>query len=225
MMRPELPALRRLTIKDYEQKEHLIKLFELESFDIKHEHASFLNAFALRLCGDKDNGTYVEIGSSDWIKDNHTYMLEKEFGWTGVGIEIQEHYVDEYNKNRSNPCILGDATNFDWDRYFEENNFPRQIDHLSIDTDTSNLMSLINLPLSRYRFSTIVIENQDIINNKQDIDRKVQKIQQGILSEFGYTLIGSGYVEDFWIDNDYLGYGGSQIDPIRAAFWYGSAIA
>ncbi len=225
MMKPQLPPLRRLTIKDYDNQEHTIKLFELESFDIKHEYATFINAFALRFCGDKHNGTYVEIGSSDWLKDNHTYMLEKEFGWTGVGIEIQEHYVDEYNKNRTNPCILADATTFNWDRYFEQNDFPSQIDHLSIDTDTSNLMSLINLPLSRYRFSTIVIENQDTVNNHQDVDRKVQKMQHGILSSYGYTLIGSGYVEDFWIDNDYLDYLGSQIDPIRAAFWYGKAIA
>ena len=220
-MKPILKPLIEKTWIDYKQQAFTLKLFDHDSLIIEHEHACTSNSFALRLCGDKHNGTYVEIGSSHWLENNSTYMLETEFGWTGVGIEIEKHYVDEYNKKRSNPCIHGDATNFNWDKYFEENNFPKQIDHLSIDTDVENLTSLMNMPLSRYRFSTIVIENKQGNNQALDLDEKIKKTQQEILARYNYTLIGSGYTDDFWIDNTYLDYQGQQLDPLQAAFWYG----
>jgi hypothetical protein len=218
-MKPYLKPLEEISIVNYKNEAFTLKTFDHVSLMVEHENASLVNSFALRLCGDKENGTYVEIGSSHWLENNHTYMLEKEFGWKGVGIEIEDHYVKEYINNRSNPCIRDDATTFNWDRYFEDNNFPKQIDHLSIDTDQTNLLSLINMPLSRYRFSTIVIENKEYHNGSSGIDNKVQKIQQEILSRYNYTLIGSGYTDDFWIDNTYLDLQGIQWDPLSSAFW------
>jgi hypothetical protein len=218
-MKPILKPLIEINITNNHNESFTLKTFDHVSLIVEHEHASLNNSFALRFCGDKDNGTYVEIGSSHWVEGNHTYMLEKEFGWTGVGIDIEKHHADNYNEARSNPCIAGDATTFNWDKYFEENNFPNQIDFLSIDTDASNLLSLINLPLSRYRFSTIVLENKESSNQALDIDEKVKKIQREILAKYNYTLIGSGFTDDFWIDNTYLDLQGNQWDPLAFAFW------
>lgn len=219
-MKPILKPLQEVKIINYQNQEFNLKTFDHVSIMVEHEHASLINSFALRFCGDKENGTYVEVGSSHWLEGNNSYMLEKEFGWTGVGIDIEEHYVNGYNKNRSNPCILGDATKVNWDQYFEENNFPKQIDHLSIDTDQTNLLSLLNMPLSRYRFSTIVIENRESNSMSDDINNRVQKVQQEILSKYNYTLVGSGYTDDFWIDNTYLDLQGNQWDPLASAFWH-----
>ena len=221
-MKPILPPLQQQTVDNYKEEMLTIKLFDQQSLEIHHEDATFINAFALRFSGDKENGTYVEVGASHWRDGNNTYMLEKEFGWTGVGLEIEQHYVDEYNKNRSNPCVQGDATTFNWDKYLEENNFPKQIDHLSIDTDFVNLLSLVNMPLSRYRFSTIVVENKESSNQALDIDEKVKKTQREILARYNYTLIGSGYTDDFWIDNTHLKLMGNQWDPLSAAMWHGN---
>lgn len=219
-MKPELPPIESLTMTDYDGVERTFKMFTPKSLEINHPNANLINSFALRFCGDKTNGTYIEVGASDWIEGNNTYLLEKEFGWKGVGIEIQEHYVDNYNKNRTNPCIQADATKFNWDKYLEANNFPTQIDHLSIDTDQTNLFSLLNIPLSRYRFSTIVIENTDMLPNLSK-DHKVKNIQQEVLSRHSYTLIGSSFTNDFWIDNKYLKLAGSQWNDLSQAFWYG----
>jgi hypothetical protein len=219
-MKPILKPLQEHEITNYKNETYLLKHIDPVTLMVDHEHASLVNSFALRFCGDKENGTYVEVGSSDWLHFNNTYMLEKEFGWTGVGIEIEEHYVEGHKKNRSNPCILGDATTFNWDKYFEENNFPKQIDHLSIDTDTSNLLSLMNIPLSRYRFSTIVVESRESSNLALDIDQVVKRVQREILARYNYTLVGSGYTDDFWIDNTYLKLQGNQFDSLTAAFWH-----
>ena len=220
-MKPILKPLKEVTVQSYNQNTQTIKIFDTGSLIIKHEHSSITNGFALRLSGDKDNGTYVEVGSSHWRDGNHTYMLEKEFGWTGVGIDIEQHYVDEYNKNRSNPCIQADAKSFNWDKYFEENNFPKQIDHLSIDIDSDNYLALVNMPLSRYRFSTIVIENIEVksIAPVYGPRESISEDIKSILTRYNYTLLGSGYADDFWIDNTYLKLSGNQYDAISYDFW------
>jgi hypothetical protein len=203
----------------YSNKEVEVKCFTPESLQVNHEDATQSNSFALRLSGDKVGGVYVEVGSSHYRKQNQTYFLEKEFGWSGVGIEIKKEFVDEYNKERANPCILGDATSFNWDKYFEDNNFPKQIDYLCIDTDGSNLRSLINIPFSRYRFNTIVVEfrfpNVKVKNTETD----VQKTMHSILNNYGYTHIGSGFADDYWIDNTSLKLSGNAYERLEYAFW------
>jgi hypothetical protein len=220
-MKPTLKPLIQKTYTTYDQRIKTLGIYDPECLIIEHENASMTNAFALRFSGDKDNGTYVEVGSSHWLENNHTYMLEKEFGWTGVGIDIEAHYVEEYNKNRSNPCIQANAKSFNWDKYFEENNFPKQIDHLSIDIDSGNYLSLLNMPLARYRFTTIAIENIEIINRKPVYGARESIAEEikSVLLAYNYTFIGSGYIDEFWIDNTYLNLTGNQYDPISAAFW------
>ena len=51
------------------------------------------------------------------------FLLEKEFNWKGVAIDILKHFADDYNINRSNHCIHGDAFSYNWDKYLEKNNF------------------------------------------------------------------------------------------------------
>jgi hypothetical protein len=184
-----------------------------------HEDATQSNAFALRLSGDKVGGKYVEIGSSHYRKQNQTYFLEKEFGWSGVGIEIKKEFVDEYNKNRTNPCILGDATSFNWDTYFEENNFPKQIDYLCIDTDEYNLRSILNIPFSRYRFNTIVVEFLNPNPKFKNTETDVQKTIHSILNNYNYTHVGSGFRDDYWIDNTSLQLSGNAYEGLSYAFW------
>jgi hypothetical protein len=215
----DLPEIPTVTLMDYSNKEVQIKVFTPESLQINHEHSTQSNSFALRLSNDKIGGVYVEVGSSHYKKQNHTYFLEKEFGWTGVGIEIESNFVEEYNKERSNPCILGDAITFNWDRYFEENNFPSQIDYLCIDTDGSNLRSLMNIPFSRYRFNTIVVEFRVPNMRMQNPEIDVQKTMHSILNNYNYTFIGSGYGDDYWIDNTSLRLSGNQYDGLTYGFW------
>ena len=204
---------------DYSNKEVEVKCFTPESLQVNHEDATQSNSFALRLSGDKVGGVYVEVGSSHYKKQNHTYFLEKEFSWTGVGIEIEKDFVEEYNKERANPCILGDATSFNWDKYFEDNNFPKQIDYLCIDTDGSNLRSLINIPFSRYRFNTIVVEFRPPNVKVKNIETDVQKTMHSILNNYGYTHIGSGFGDDYWIDNTSLKLSGNAYGGLTYGFW------
>ena len=91
--------------------------------------------FVLKLLNEKKEGYYVELGAFHSKNGSNTYRLENEFDWKGVSFEIVPEFHAEVAANRKNPCILGDATKFDYIKYFEENNFPNQIDYLQVDID------------------------------------------------------------------------------------------
>lgn len=166
--------------------------------------------FVLNLLDYKKNGYYVELGAFHSINGSNTYYLETDYHWKGVSFEINEDWHEEFTDNRKNPCILGDATKFNYINYFEQNNFPKQIDYLQIDIDSGydmqgnsignsflSLHGLISIPLSEYRFSIITFEHDAQIeyNNKG-----MREAQREILSSFGYKLVVREMHEDYWVD-------------------------
>jgi len=193
-------------LKDYKTGEDAkIKMISLNDINLGYENSTAISGFVYRILGDKLNGTFIEIGSSHWKDNNNTYVLEKEFGWRGVGIEIEEHFVNEYNKNRSSHCINADATKFNWDKYLEKNNFETTIDFLQIDVDDiiphSNLLSLLNVPLSRYIFNVVCTEHTANLNPEYRSDRDAQI---KILQSNGYVLVASLFTDDWWLHKSLL---------------------
>jgi hypothetical protein len=166
--------------------------------------------FVTELLKNKENGFYVELGAFDSKKGSNTYHLETDYNWNGVSFEIDPERHAEFVSNRKNPCILGDATHFNYISYFEENNFPKQIDYLQVDIDAGytpegnsvgnpylTLHGLIAVPLSKYRFSIITFEHDSQIeyNNKG-----MREAQREILSSLGYKLVVRDWHEDWWVD-------------------------
>lgn len=216
----ELKPVSSVSMIDYDTGNYRdVKVFTNKDLIIDNEFATVSSGFALRFCDDKRNGFFVEIGASDWKTNNNTYFLEKEFGWKGLAIDIQKHFCDEYNKNRVSSCIHGDAMSCNWDKYFEENNVPKRIDFLQIDIDMNpkyaNLLALINLPLSRYRFSTIVLEHASVLDKSLE---NMKKIQHEILYSYGYKLVAEGFNDDWWIDSQ-LGISDSSFNSITYEAW------
>lgn len=157
--------------------------------------------FVINVLRQKENGYYVEIGSNHPFIANNTSLLESKFGWSGVGLDIDEALVNEYNATRKNECLLADAMNFDYRKYFQESNFPKQIDYLQIDIDDTprhaNLKALIQLPLGEYRFSVITFEHGAGIDYTLEDMKKAQRL---ILSSYGYQLVVQENNEDWWVD-------------------------
>lgn len=52
----------------------------------------------------KRGGFFVEFGATDGVMLSNTYMLEKEFGWTGLCAEPNPQYYEKLVRNRS--CIV-----------------------------------------------------------------------------------------------------------------------
>jgi hypothetical protein len=175
------------------------------------------DAFALDILNYKKNGYYVEMGSADPIINNTTYKMETDYDWKGIGFDLDQELADKYNAVRKNPCLLEDATKFNYLKYFEENNFPKQIDYLQIDIESpidqggrpkapigQPLNGLIALPLSQYRFTVISFEHEFIINYK---NASLRDAQREILNNLGYSLIAKLGHEDWWVDSTVIPYG------------------
>lgn len=60
--------------------------------------------FALAVLGGKESGFFVEFGAGDGVHLSNTYLLEKEFGWTGVLAEPNPEFFAMATENRS--CSL-----------------------------------------------------------------------------------------------------------------------
>ena len=57
--------------------------------------------FAISLLSGKKNGYFVEFGATDGIGLSNTYMLEKEFSWSGILAEPGKNWHNELIANRS----------------------------------------------------------------------------------------------------------------------------
>ena len=62
--------------------------------------------FIIDILKEKKNGYYVELGAAHYSNGNNTYLLEKEYDWTGVSFEIVDSMREEFNQNRKNPCKI-----------------------------------------------------------------------------------------------------------------------
>jgi hypothetical protein len=165
--------------------------------------------FVLELLENKKSGYYVELGAFHSKNGSNTNKLENEFGWKGVSFEIKEDLRKEFNENRSNPC-MGDALDFNYISYFEENSFPKQIDYLQVDIDSgyrlngrpdgnayTSLHGLLAVPLNSYRFTVITFEHDA---NMYWRNVAMRDVQREILDSLGYSIVVRTESEDWWVD-------------------------
>ena len=164
---------------------------------------SMQDMFVLSMLDGKRNGIYVEIGADQPRVISNTYLLEKDFDWSGISFELDADKVAFFNTIRKNKCLCEDATLYDYKSIFEERNYPKQIDYLQLDIDPAEgtHRALKALPLDNYRFSVITYET-DVYSSGADI----QDEQIEILESHGYQLVaknvkceGNPY-EDWWVD-------------------------
>ena len=165
--------------------------------------------FAVAVLDGKKNGTYVEVGGYLPIEWSNTFMLEKEFGWTGISLELFEKFSSQWNGVRSNQCITCDATKVDLNSLIEENNLPKIIDFLQLDIDpaVSTFKVLENIDFDKHSFRIITFEH-DVYRGGDTIE--IRDKSREILQSHGYTLLipdvrhGDLKFEDWYIKEDLM---------------------
>ena len=186
--------------EDYENLRY--KFSNSETIENNYSQA-FQDMFVLSMLDGKKNGIYIEVGGDHPLTINNTYILEKEFDWTGISFEIREDAVKFYNQYRKNKCLCANATNLNYSEIFEEYNLPNQIDYLQLDIEPAHqtLAALKQFDLEKYRFSVITFETDAYMGNSHVIDES-----RSILLDLGYKLVASNVCnqgnpfEDWYID-------------------------
>ena len=188
----------------------------MERSDSKKPLISFSQAgqdnFVMLALGGKRDGSFLEIGASDAISLSNTYLLEREFGWFGLSVDISLlSKLSFWKAKRESRLVLGDATKLDYGKHLRRHNFPKTLDYLSLDIEpmTNTLRALGQVLASGFRFRVITYETDfyDPATARSQAEH-VQSESRGLLAEAGYTLVAGDVCategmpfEDWWVDS------------------------
>jgi hypothetical protein len=133
----------------------------------------------------KRNGTFLDIGCHHYSHLSNTFFFEKDLGWTGIGIELDETFKKGWEENRKSPFICHDATTLDYKEILEKYNMPKVIDYLNVDLEPPS----VTLKALEKLFETDYIFN--VVTFEIDGYRQTETIKPSrqLLSNRGYVLI------------------------------------
>jgi len=166
--------------KDYE----FLKIKPEGMKSLSHNYSQvWQDIFALVVNDAKRDGTFVEIGGGQPKVGNNTWLLEKEYNWSGVSVELDQELCSMWEGQRPNTEIIcGDALEIPWD----DLDLPSKMDYLSFDLEPPEvtLEVLKKFPLDKYQFNCITYEH-DMYRQWGDVIG-----HRDIFSKHGYDLVG-----------------------------------
>ncbi len=147
------------------------------------------------------------MGAFDGKEISNTKILESDFDWFGIGIEINIMRSLKYRLMRRNPIINANALSLNYTEIFKRYNFPNRVDYLQIDIEpaVNSFHALCLMPWSEYRFSVITFEH-DLYAS--DFNLNYKNWSEQLLRSLGYIQVISNLsnknkpFEDWWVDRD-----------------------
>jgi hypothetical protein len=160
--------------------------------------------FVIHVLKNKTQGTFIEIGSHDPILINNSYMLEKDFGWSGIMFDMDD-WSEQYKSKRPNSSyVIADATTINFQDLFANtvlptgNKLPSNIDYLQIDLHVSNRSTLDVLEhldqqvMDNYKFATVTFEHDIYTGNHFN----TRALSREIFERRGYFRVFSDVMND-----------------------------
>lgn len=187
---------KKLTLFSKEKYNDLIIKFPGSEKIEKNFAESYQDMFVLSMLNGKQNGTYLEIGAANPFYGNNTALLEQNFNWTGVSLDIDQQFVDAFTKERRNTCLLKDATLINYEKFLNGLDFPTDIDYLQLDCDPPDVTYkiLLSMPFEKYRFAVITYEHDYYCDESKSFREKSRKY----LRSFGYVMVAGDIAPDEW---------------------------
>ena len=167
----------------------------------------YQDMFVLTVLDGLTNGTYLEIGSDDPFYNSNTALLETQFGWHGISIDVDQNKINEFNKHRKNQAMLANALEVDYETLLQSLANNMTIDYLQIDCGgpIPSLEVLKKIISSGYKFKTITF------GHDYYYDKEVREVSRKLLTEQGYKLLVSNVgfnrtnsFEDWWVLPEYV---------------------
>lgn len=179
--------------------------FSPENYHVGKEQQ---DKFVINMLNHKKNGYFIELGSSNPIVHNNTNVLENEYGWKGIMVEMSTQDLKLYKQHRQNSIhIFKNATTIDYIKLFEHYKVPKNVDYLQIDLEVNNRSTLTVLEqfdkniFNNYKFSCVTFEH-DIyrdwsIYNTREKSREIFK-RNGYILIFPDIMTPSGQKFEDW---------------------------
>ena len=177
--------------------------------------------FVLSCLNGKTNGTFLDLGCHDPIHISNTYLLENQFGWNGVCIDIDTQLVNKFAGVRNCIALNEDCTKLDFQKiksYYKSNH----IDYLSLDLEPASvtLDCLATIPFNEIEFSLITFEH-----DSYRFGNWCRDVSRTILEGHGYIRIASdvsnayNIYEDWYYNPKYISYEDIKIFETDSQEW------
>jgi len=167
----------------------------------------YQDLFILSMLDGKKNGTYVEVGGGAPFIGNNTALLETNYNWKGVSLELNSEFVEEYIQTRKNPVLQTDALTFNYKKLFSSIFDTKEIDYLQLDVEPAKntFEVLLAIPFDEYKFAVITYEHDYYV----DVTKSYREKSRNYLKMMGYQLVandispdGISNFEDWWVHPD-----------------------
>lgn len=164
--------------------------------------------FVLAALDGKKNGTYLEIGAAHSFHNSNTALLE-QFGWSGVGLEMNPELAGMHSVERKNKVLCENALKVNYEQLLKDNFSENIIDFLQLDIEPSSntFEALLLIPFDTYKFRVITYEHDHYV----DMTRSYRDKSRRYLRNMGYTLIFNDIAptdgcsfEDWWIREELI---------------------
>lgn len=181
-----------------------IKFNNYELIDKNYSQAN-QDLFVLSCLDGKTNGTFLDLGCNDPIRINNTYLLEKNYDWTGFAIDIEQKHIDSFKKIRKCKSFCFDCTKIDYEKLL---NGISHIDYLSLDLEPAGitLECLKIIPFNKIDFSVITYEH-----DYYKFGPEYRAASRKIIQNHGYYLLCSNVTsaaclkyEDWYVNKKYV---------------------
>lgn len=148
-------------------------------------------SFVLGVLKGLRGGSFLEIGSSHPVESSNTLMLEQQFNWLGIGIDLDSELVSRYNEQRNSVAICADATKLDYKKLFDLYKLDVPIYFLQVDIEPSTqaLECLYRIPFDQLRIKVITFEHDAYTGASGEAVREKSRI---FLQSQGFALVCGG---------------------------------
>ena len=164
--------------------------------------------FVLAVLDGKKNGTYLEIGSAHSYHNSNTALLE-QFGWFGIGLEMNPALASMHDRERKNKVLCKNALKINYEQLLKDSFNNNIVDYLQLDIEPSRntFEALLLIPFDKYKFRVITYEHDHYV----DMTRSYRDKSRRYLKNMGYTLLFNDIApndgcsfEDWWIKQDLI---------------------
>ena len=145
----------------------------------------------LSVYNNKRNGFFVEIGAYDGIESPNTYVLEKDFGWTGLCVECNPRFYSSLLNTRS--CFKSNSAVYNVDdremEFYDSGGYAGLV-------ETNNHVHIVNDPkiiVRTKKLTTLLNEiNAPVFIEYLSLDTEGSEYE--ILREHDFNKYKFGYI-------------------------------